>query len=83
MMKKDPVRLYGYFILLLMIKTEYKVLGGWTVMQKSVLSEKYPWQDKTVLFSINSSNSDPISQSTSKTAPLNFQSTTQIRIGQY
>ena len=55
MMKKDPVRLYGYFILLLMIKKEYKVLGGWTVMQKSVLSEKYPWQDKTVLFSINSS----------------------------
>ena len=41
-MKKDPVRLYGYSILPLMIKKEYKVLGAWTVMQKSVLRWKVP-----------------------------------------
>ena len=49
-MKKDPVRLYGYFILPLMIKKEYKVLGAWTVMQKSVLSEKCPWQGQNSTF---------------------------------
>ena len=31
MMKKDPVWLYGYSILPLVIKKEYKVLGAWTV----------------------------------------------------
>ena len=36
MMKKDPVRLYGYSILPLMIK-KILVLGAWIVMQKSVL----------------------------------------------
>ena len=30
-------RLYGYSILPLMIKKEYKVLGAWTVKQKSLL----------------------------------------------
>ena len=42
MMKKDPVELYGYSILSLMIKKEYKVLGAWPVMQKSVLRWKVP-----------------------------------------
>ena len=31
MMKKDPVWLYGYSILPMMIKKEYKKLGAWTV----------------------------------------------------
>ena len=37
MMKKDPVRLYGYYILPLMIIKRLYILGAWTVMQKSVL----------------------------------------------
>ena len=36
MKKKDPVTLYGYSILPLMIK-KILVLGAWIVMQKSVL----------------------------------------------
>ena len=42
MMKKDPVRLYGYSNLPLMIKKEYKVLGAWTVMHKRVIRWKVP-----------------------------------------
>ena len=42
MIKKDPVRLYGYSILPLMIKKEYKVYGDWTVMQMTVLRWKVP-----------------------------------------
>ena len=41
-MENNPVRLYDYSILPLMIKKEYKVLGAWTVIQKSVLRWKVP-----------------------------------------
>ena len=51
MMGKKPVGLYGYSILPLMIEKEYKVLGAWAVIQKSVLQVKSALgRDETVLF---------------------------------
>ena len=51
MMGKNPARLYGYSILPMMIKKEYKVLGAWAVIQKSVLQVKSALgRDETVLF---------------------------------